>query len=154
MEQLTGKETLPSSFCPSRTHGLLGAIPALLPSSLSCLLFHCAATPANQLLMLLADRCAGKQSRSSPFGSLSPCTSCPPFPGVGFSAQQGLPLGRMGGLRTKGLVDKLVSTMAAVTLSMSNSSGDFLEDSKGEAGGTSATISIVSVLAIEQQTKP
>lgn len=84
----------------------------------------------------------------------APCTSCPPFPGVGFSAQQGLPLGRMGGLRTKGLVDKLVSTMAAVTLSMSNSSGDFLEDSKGKAGGTSATISIVSILAIEHQTKP
>jgi len=60
----------------------------------------------------------------------------------------------MGGLRTKGLVDKLVSTMAAVTLSMSNSSGDFLEDSKGEAGGTSASISFVSLLATEQQTKP
>lgn len=40
-------------------------------------------------------------------------------------------LGRTGGLRTKGLVDKLVSTMAAVTLSMSSSSEDFL------AGGTS-----------------
>lgn len=155
MEQLTGKETLPSPFCPSFTHGLhLGAIPALLLSSLSRLLLHCTATPANQLPMLLADRYASKQSHSSPFSSLPPCTSCPPFPGVGFSAQQGLPLGRMGGLRTKGLVDKLVSTMAAVTLSMSNSSGDFLEDSKGKAGGTSATISIVSIPAIEHQTKP
>lgn len=38
----------------------------------------------------------------------------------------GLPLGRTGGLRTKGLVDKLVSTIAAVTLSMSSSSDDFL----------------------------
>lgn len=36
------------------------------------------------------------------------------------------PLGRTGGLRTKGLVDKLVNTMAAVTLSMSSSSEDFL----------------------------
>lgn len=71
-EQLTGKETLPS-FCPSFTHGLhLGAIPALLLSSLSCLLLHCTATPANQLPMLLADRYASKQSHSSPFSSLPP----------------------------------------------------------------------------------
>lgn len=38
-----------------------------------------------------------------------------------------LPLGRTGGLRTKGLVDKLVSTIAAVTLSISSSSEDFLQ---------------------------
>lgn len=43
----------------------------------------------------------------------------------------GLPFCRTGGLRTKGLVDKLVSTMAAVTLSMSSSSEDFLENRKG-----------------------
>lgn len=51
---------------------------------------------------------------------------------------EGLPLGRTGGLRTKGLVDKLVSTMAAVTLSMSSSSEDFLKHSEWEAGNTSA----------------
>lgn len=50
---------------------------------------------------------------------------------------EGLPLGRTGGLRTKGLVDKLVSTMAAVTLSMSSSSNDFLKHSEWEAGNTS-----------------
>lgn len=43
----------------------------------------------------------------------------------------GLPFCRTGGLRTKGLVDKLVSTMAAVTLSMSSSSEDFLENRNG-----------------------
>lgn len=52
----------------------------------------------------------------------------------------GLPLGRTGGLRTKGLVDKLVSTMAAVTLSMSSSSEDFLQHSEREARNTSANI--------------
>lgn len=41
------------------------------------------------------------------------------------------PFGRTGGLRTKGLVDRLVSTMAAVTLSMSSSSEDFLENREG-----------------------
>lgn len=52
----------------------------------------------------------------------------------------GLPLGRTGGLRTKGLVDKLVSTMAAVTLSMSSSSDDFLKHSEWGAGNTLANI--------------
>lgn len=55
-------------------------------------------------------------------------------------SSEGLPLGRTGGLRTKGLVDKLVSTMAAVTLSMSSSSEDFLKHSEWEAGNTSANI--------------
>lgn len=41
------------------------------------------------------------------------------------------PFGRTGGLRTKGLVDRLVSTIAAVTLSMSSSSEDFLENREG-----------------------
>lgn len=37
-------------------------------------------------------------------------------------------------------MDKLVSTMAAVTLSMSSSSEDFLKHSEWEAGNTSANI--------------
>ena len=51
-----------------------------------------------------------------------------PFP---VPCAPGSPFCRTGGLRTNGLVDKLVRTMAAVTLSMSSSSEDFLEDRKG-----------------------
>lgn len=42
---------------------------------------------------------------------------------------------RTGGLRTKGLVDRLVSTIAAVTLSMSSSSEDFLAPAPRQAPG-------------------
>jgi len=60
-------------------------------------------------------------------GTRPPHPSRQPLP---WRCPEGLPVGRTGGLRTKGLVDKLVSTMAAVTLSMSSSSDDFLKHSE------------------------